>query len=94
MELVLGKVYYIEFEKKEPVIIRLVAQDFYNLYGAATDDKGKAFDAEAVIEREGIKNIFLAHLGFLTILSVAEQGDKKTKRASQKKMNDWLRSRR
>lgn len=90
MELVLGKVYYIEFEKKEPLIIRLVAQDFYNLYGAATDDKGKAFDAEAVIDREGIKNIFLAHLGFLTILSVAEQEYKKTKRTSQNKMNKWL----
>lgn len=96
MELKLGQVYYIEFndKEKEPIVIRLVAQDFENLYGAATNLKGEWFESSQVVDCEAVKNTFIASNGLLTVLSLAEQTYKKAKRKNDKKMRDWLGPRR
>ncbi|WP_317944511.1 hypothetical protein [Carnobacterium maltaromaticum] len=92
MELRLGQVYYIEFYDNgmEPIVIRLVAQDFENLYGAATNSKGEWFESSQVVDCEAVKNTFIASNGLLTVLSIAEQAYKKAKRKNDKKMNNWL----
>ncbi len=92
MELSLGQVYYVDFKdkKKEPLIIRLVAQDFENLYGAASNLKGEWFEPSKVVEQDVVLNIYIASNGLLTVLSFAEQAYKKAKRKNDKKMRDWL----
>lgn len=92
MELSLGQVYYVDFKdkKKEPLIIRLVAQDFENLYGAASSLKGEWFEPSKVVEQDAILNIYIASNGLLTVLSFAEQSYKKAKHKKDKKMNNWL----
>ncbi|MDZ5759370.1 hypothetical protein RAK27_11915 [Carnobacterium maltaromaticum] len=92
MELKLGQVYYIEFcdKEKEPIVIRLVARDFENLYGVATNLKGEWFESSRVVDCEAVKNTFIASNSLLTVLSFAEQAYKKSKRKNDKKMNNWL----
>lgn len=92
MELKLGQVYYIEFydKEKEPIVIRLVARDFENLYGVATNLKGEWFESSRVVDCEAVKNTFIASNSLLTVLSFAEQDYKKAKRKNDKKMDNWL----
>lgn len=96
MELRLGQVYYIEFYDNgmEPIVIRLVAQDFENLYGAATNSEGEWFESSQVVDCEDVKHTFVASNGLLTVLSLAEQNYKEAKRKNDKKMRDWLGPRR